>query len=167
MFTGTTSFTLHILILNFINFKTYSALLFLDICAFTHWRKVDLQAVKLAQSFLGTKVQLKFSHSKEKSVLCFLGQEGEWLGNTLQGQAHAFAAVRRQKTTNGASFSSLFLVQHKLPLLHRAPPTGTAMETVATASSSYSLSRQCHLCWVKIRMEDIKKIKGNIKGRSF
>lgn len=29
--------------------------------------------------------------------------------------------------------------QQELPLLHRALSTGTAMETVATASSSYSL----------------------------
>lgn len=94
-------------------------------------------AVKLAQSFLGTQVKLKFSHTKEKPVLCFLGQ-GEWLGNTLQGQAHAFAASRAAKYNQwGITFLN---PQQELPLLHRALPTSMAMETVATTSSSYSLS---------------------------
>lgn len=100
------------------NFKTYGALLLLHICACTHYRKADLLAVELAQSFLGAQVQLKFSHPKEKPVLYFLGQEGERLGNTLQGQAHAFAAVGRQKTTDGAQ---VFLTLSRKPTTSHCP----------------------------------------------
>lgn len=141
----------HVSILGFTNdFKTYSALLFLDICVFTHSRKAALLAVKLVQSFLGTQVRLKFSHPKEKPVLCFLGRRMAW--EYTPGSGSCFCRSMEAKDNQwGMAFPN---PQQELQLLHRALPTGTAMETVAKASSSCSLSGWWHLFWVKIRPEE-------------
>lgn len=89
-------------------------------------------AVKLAQSFLAELVNLKFSHPKEKPALCFLEQEATWLGRALQGQAHAFAAVGRQKDNHEVTAPPN--PRWELPP-HVALSTNTAMGTAAAASS--------------------------------
>lgn len=158
----------HAFILRFTNNfkKIQCSLLARYLCIYLLQKNRLTVEVELAQSFLAAQVKLEFSHPKEKPALCFLGQEGPWLGRALQGQARAFAAIFWETKDNWWG-TALHNPQQELPP-HTALSTGIAIGTAA-AASSYSLSGWCHLYWMKIRLKDISSGKGNVsaKGQEF